>query len=64
MMWTLENRDIGAYKTPGHPIRFSKSPAAASSGAPSLGEHSDALLAEAGHTPEQIAALRQSGVVR
>jgi crotonobetainyl-CoA:carnitine CoA-transferase CaiB-like acyl-CoA transferase len=64
MMWTLENRDIGPYKTPGHPIRFSKSPAAASSGAPSLGQHSDALLAEAGHTPEQIALLRQNGIVR
>jgi crotonobetainyl-CoA:carnitine CoA-transferase CaiB-like acyl-CoA transferase len=64
MMWTLENRDIGPYRTPGHPIRFSKSPAAASSGAPSLGQHSDALLAEIGHTPEQIALLRQNGVVR
>lgn len=64
MMWTLDNRDLGPYKTPGHPIRFSKSPAAASSGAPALGQHSDALLAEAGYTPEQIATLRQNGIVR
>ena len=24
MMWTLENEELGRYKTPGHPIRFSK----------------------------------------
>lgn len=64
MMWTLPNAELGNYRSPGHPIRFSKSPARATTGAPSLGQHSDALLAEAGHTPEQIAALRASGVVK
>ncbi|HKU38496.1 MAG TPA: CaiB/BaiF CoA-transferase family protein [Polyangiales bacterium] len=64
MMWHLPNSELGKYKSPGHPIRFSKSPAAPSSGAPALGEHTDALLREMGHTPEQIAALRASGVVK
>jgi crotonobetainyl-CoA:carnitine CoA-transferase CaiB-like acyl-CoA transferase len=31
--------------------------------APSLGQHTDAVLAEVGHTPEQIADLRARGVV-
>jgi crotonobetainyl-CoA:carnitine CoA-transferase CaiB-like acyl-CoA transferase len=32
-------------------------------GAPLLGEHTDAVLAELGRTPEQIADLRTRGVV-
>lgn len=31
--------------------------------APALGEHTDSILADLGRTPEQIAALRSSGVV-
>ncbi len=32
-------------------------------GAPLLGQHTDAVLAEIGHTPEQIADLRTRGIV-
>ena len=35
----------------------------ASRGAPELGGHTDAVLAEAGFTPEETAALRASGAV-
>jgi itaconate CoA-transferase len=30
---------------------------------PALGQHTDALLAELGHPPETVAALRAAGVV-
>jgi formyl-CoA transferase len=64
MMWQLHNRELGGYRMPGHPIRFSGTPAHATTGAPVLGEHSDALLDELGYTPDEIAALKQSGIVR
>lgn len=45
------------------PIRLSETPAAACRRAPTLGEHTDEVLAELGFTPEDIAALRESRVV-
>ena len=63
MMWELENREFGSYRMPGHPVRFSRPPVRAASGAPALGEHSEALLGELGYTPDEIAALKQAGIV-
>jgi crotonobetainyl-CoA:carnitine CoA-transferase CaiB-like acyl-CoA transferase len=64
MMWELQNRALGGYRVPGHPIRFSKTPVRPTTGAPALGEHSEAVLAEAGYTPEEIADLIRAGIVR
>lgn len=64
MMWHLHNRELGMYKAPGHPIRYSKTPVAAGKGTPVLGENSDALLLELGYSRDQIAELRAGGVVR
>jgi crotonobetainyl-CoA:carnitine CoA-transferase CaiB-like acyl-CoA transferase len=64
MMWQLQNRELGSYKVPGHPVRFSKTPVRATSGAPALGEHSEAILLEIGYTLEEIAGLKQAGIVR
>jgi len=64
MMWKLENAELGAYRSPGHPIRFSKTPAVKSSGTPTLGQHTRALLSELGYTEEQIAGLQQGSVVK
>lgn len=64
MMWQLHNRQLGSYRMPGHPVRYSKTPARATSGAPVLGEHSAALLEELGYTLEEIASLKQAGIVR
>jgi crotonobetainyl-CoA:carnitine CoA-transferase CaiB-like acyl-CoA transferase len=64
LIWELENRDLGAYKVSGNPVRFSKTPVTPTSGAPSLGEHSEAVLREAGYGAEDIARLKQGGVVR
>lgn len=64
MMWELNNGELGAYKTPGHPIRFSKTPARPTTGTPTLAEHSDEVLARAGFAPERIAELRAAGVIK
>ena len=43
--------------------RFETTPSALRRGAPALGEHTDALLEEAGFPPAEIAALRAAGAV-
>lgn len=45
------------------PIRFSESPIAYGKAAPSLGEHTEAVLAQVGVTAEQLAALREKRIV-
>ncbi len=64
MMWELSNRELGAYKAPGHPIRYSKTPVQAGKGAPTKGEDSEALLAELGYAADEIARLKEAGIVK
>ncbi len=48
----------------GAPVKLSRTPAEpARARGPGLGEHTDEVLAEAGLTPEEIAALHQAGAV-
>ncbi|WP_213979866.1 CoA transferase [Sphingomonas sp. dw_22] len=54
----------GRVKTPGFPIRFSKTPTTVERGAPQIGEHSREVLAEAGFDAVAIDALLASGAVR
>ncbi|MEU0269537.1 CoA transferase [Nocardioides sp. NPDC006303] len=53
----------GRVTTPGFPYAFSSTPASIERGAPLVGEHTGELLAEAGFTGEEIAALTAGGVV-
>jgi len=53
----------GHVKTPGFPIRFSKTPSRVERGAPVVGQHSREILAEAGVSEAQIEALIASGAV-
>ena len=46
------------------PVRFSATPASVRRPAPQVGEHTREVLAEAGLTPGQIAALAEAGVLR
>lgn len=64
LVWELHNRDLGSYKASGHPIRFGKTPVQPGKGAPSLGEHSGAVLQEAGYTADEVDRLKAAGVVR
>ena len=53
----------GRIRQPRHPIRFDATPAALGGPAPTLGQDTDAVLAELGLTGEEIAGLRASGAV-
>lgn len=64
LVWELQNSDLGSYKATGHPIRFSKTPAMPTRGAPTLGEHSAEVLQSFGFSVEQIEALNRQGVIR
>lgn len=64
LVWQLENRDLGPYKASGHPIRFEKTPVLPGKGAPSLGEHTEAVLQEFGFNADQVARLKADRAIR
>jgi crotonobetainyl-CoA:carnitine CoA-transferase CaiB-like acyl-CoA transferase len=64
MMWRLTNDDLGAYRAPGHPVRFSKTPISPGEGAPTLGAHTERLLTWLGYAPDEIARLKEERIVR
>lgn len=53
----------GRVKTPGFPIRFSKTPSEVERGAPLVGEHTEQVLREAGYDEAAIRSLIDSGAV-
>ena len=53
----------GRVKTPGFPIRFSKTPSQVYRGAPLAGEHTRDVLREAGISDERVDALVKSGAI-
>lgn len=53
----------GRLRQPRHPARFAGTPAALGGPSPLLGEHTDAVLAEVGIGPAEVAALRAAGTV-
>ena len=55
---------LGKIKIPGYPIHFSKTYARTRSGAPELGEHTEAVLTEiGGYSQKEIARLRDEGAI-
>ena len=60
----LEHTLAGPVRMVGPMIQMSKTPLAARSASPALGEHTDAVLRESGYTESQIDALRANGVTR
>jgi len=54
----------GRVKTPGFPIRFSKTPSTVDRGAPRVGEHTREILAAAGKSEAEINSLLKSGAVK
>jgi crotonobetainyl-CoA:carnitine CoA-transferase CaiB-like acyl-CoA transferase len=58
-----EHPHAGPMRQPRPAARFERTPAALSRFAPLLGEHTDEVLAETGVASEELAALREQGVI-
>ncbi|MBI4571226.1 MAG: CoA transferase, partial [Chloroflexi bacterium] len=59
----VEHPTRGRMPVVGAPWRFSETPAEVAPAAPELGPHTEEILQELGYTWEQIAALREQGVL-
>jgi crotonobetainyl-CoA:carnitine CoA-transferase CaiB-like acyl-CoA transferase len=64
MVVELDHPVAGKLKTLGSPVKLSATPPTLRRPPPVLGQHTDEILAEAGLTAPQIAALREQGVIR
>ncbi|MCJ2018177.1 CoA transferase [Methylobacterium sp. E-065] len=64
MVVEVDHPRVGPMKTLGLPVKFSDTPGRVHGPAPLLGEHSRAILAEAGYTADEIDSLITRGVVR
>ncbi len=59
-----EHPTMGATKTTGPPIKFSKTPAAVGPAAPEFGQHTEEILTEVcGYDWAEVVELRESGVI-
>ncbi len=63
MIAEIEHPNVPNLKTPGSPLKLSDSPASIRRPPPLLGQHNAEVLAEQGYTQEQIADLRNRGVI-
>ena len=59
----VDHPDWGPIKMPGFPWDFSGTPASWRRKAPGFGEHSGEILGELGYTEEEVASLREEGVI-
>ena len=63
MIVEVDHARLGPVKTLGLPIKLSETPGGVRSGAPVLGQHSRAILADHGYSDAEIDALVRDGVV-
>jgi len=63
MVVELDQPGAGKVKQLGIPIKLSRTPGAVRAPGPGLGEHTAQVLAAAGYSEEEIAALEESGAV-
>jgi crotonobetainyl-CoA:carnitine CoA-transferase CaiB-like acyl-CoA transferase len=63
MVIEFEQPGAGTVKGLGMPVKLSRTPGEVRRGGPGLGEHTEEVLAEAGFSPQEIAALIEAGAV-
>jgi crotonobetainyl-CoA:carnitine CoA-transferase CaiB-like acyl-CoA transferase len=63
MLTDEDHPRAGRIRTLATPIRFSETPGSIRTPSPSLGEHTDVVLAEAGVTPTELAHLKRQKVI-
>jgi crotonobetainyl-CoA:carnitine CoA-transferase CaiB-like acyl-CoA transferase len=61
---TLDHPGVGRYRTMTKPIAFGETPGPAPAAAPAFGQHTGEILARYGYSAEEIAVLRERGIVR
>ena len=59
----VDHPSAGRVRAPGIPVRMSGTPPSVREHPPLLGEHTDAVLADLGYSPEEITTLRKDGAV-
>ncbi len=60
----VEHSLIGTVRMAGPPLQMSETPLEVQGASPALGEHDEEVLASLNYSPEQIATLRDAGVIR
>lgn len=63
MVQDVEHANVGALHTHGLPIKLHTTPGAVRQAPPALGQHTDEVLQELGYAADDIATLREHGVV-
>jgi crotonobetainyl-CoA:carnitine CoA-transferase CaiB-like acyl-CoA transferase len=63
MVIEFEQPGAGTVRGLGMPVKLSRTPGSVRRGGPGLGEHTEEVLAEAGFTADEIAALVEAGAV-
>jgi crotonobetainyl-CoA:carnitine CoA-transferase CaiB-like acyl-CoA transferase len=63
MIAQIEHPEAGTIRMAGLPVKFSETPGAIKSAPPLLGQHSRAVLEQAGFSSDQIAAMLAMGVI-
>ncbi|MCH8168980.1 MAG: CoA transferase [Proteobacteria bacterium] len=63
MMVEMEHPQAGRVRNIGIPVKLSETPGSIRRPAPTLGQHTDEVLAEFGYSSDEIAKLKDSGAV-
>ncbi|MDX6600811.1 MAG: hypothetical protein QOF13_13, partial [Solirubrobacterales bacterium] len=61
MVVEMEQPGLGSVRQLGSPVKLSRTPADPTRPAPAFGEHTAEVLAEAGYSEQEIAAMLESG---
>jgi crotonobetainyl-CoA:carnitine CoA-transferase CaiB-like acyl-CoA transferase len=61
MVVEVEQPELGTVRQLGLPVKLSRTPGDPTRPAPAFGEHTDEVLAEAGYSDEEIAAMKEAG---